>query len=151
MSDIYDIDFVEWSERQAELLRRVAAGEAVNEPPDWLNIAEEIGSLGKNQGRELASRIGVILVHLIKLQASPATEPRAGRRETIRRERDEIEQLLADAPSLRERVPAVIERMIPRARTRAAEALADNGETPQADPGLIAYAADQVLGDWLPE
>jgi hypothetical protein len=32
MSDLYGDDILLWSERQAELLRRVAAGEPVNEP-----------------------------------------------------------------------------------------------------------------------
>ena len=42
MSD-YDSDIVEWSEHQAGLLRRRAAGELVNDAElDWSNIAEEI-------------------------------------------------------------------------------------------------------------
>jgi hypothetical protein len=150
MSVLYDIDLVEWSERQADLLRRVAAGEAVNEKPDWTNIAEEIDALGKNQGRELSSRIAAILVHLIKLEASPATEPRAGWRETVRHQRDEIERLLADAPSLRARIPAIIARELAGARNRATAALADNGEAPRTEPAQLAYTEDQVVCDWLP-
>ncbi len=150
MSDLYDIDLVEWSERQADLLRRVAAGEPVNEPPDWMNIAEEIDALGKNQGRELSSRIAVILLHLMKLEASPAQEPRAGWRETIRLQRDEIERLLADAPSLRARIPAIVAREIAGARNRTAAALADNGEMPRTEPAQLAFTEDQVVGDWLP-
>ncbi len=43
MSDLYDADIVTWSERQADLLRRRAAGELVNDAEmDWSNIAEEI-------------------------------------------------------------------------------------------------------------
>jgi hypothetical protein len=45
MNDLYDADILTWSERQAELLRRVAAGESVNESPDWPNIIEEIESV----------------------------------------------------------------------------------------------------------
>jgi hypothetical protein len=46
MSD-YDTDILLWSERQAELLRRRAAGELDNEAAlDWPNIAEEIESVG---------------------------------------------------------------------------------------------------------
>src|ERR1700709_1688639 len=72
----YDEDLVVWSEHQAALLRRRAAGEVVNEAVvDWPNIAEKIESLGKAQSRELASRIAAVMLHLMKLQASPATEP----------------------------------------------------------------------------
>jgi hypothetical protein len=150
MTGLYDTDLVEWSERQADLLRRVAAGEKVNEPPDWMNIAEEIAALGKNQGRELSTRIAVILLHLMKLEASPAAEPRAGWRDTIRQQRDEIERLLADAPSLRARIPAVVAREIVGAWTRAAASLADNRETPRIDPAQLVYSEQQVTGDWLP-
>ena len=46
MNDLYDEDFVAWSERQAALLRRRAAGELVNDAEiDWTNVAEEIEAL----------------------------------------------------------------------------------------------------------
>ena len=42
-SDLYDTDILLWSERQADLLRRHAARERVNDASiDWPNIAEEI-------------------------------------------------------------------------------------------------------------
>jgi hypothetical protein len=48
MSD-YDTDILTWSERQAALLRRRAAGELINDADlDWSNIAEEIEDVGKN-------------------------------------------------------------------------------------------------------
>jgi len=92
----------------------------------------------------------VILEHLIKLAASQASEPRAVWRATIRRERGEIETLLEDAPSLRTRVPGVIQNKIARARANAAAALADSGEVPRCDIGSINYSADELLGDWMP-
>src|ERR1700688_1472736 len=52
----YDTDVVAWSERQAELLRRRAAGELVNDAElDWLNIAEEIDSVGSEQRHAVQS------------------------------------------------------------------------------------------------
>ena len=42
----YNEDFVVWSKRQAGLLRRVAAGEAVDEAPDWPNLIQEIEGFG---------------------------------------------------------------------------------------------------------
>jgi hypothetical protein len=150
MNDLYEIDTAAWSEQQAELLRRVAAGERPNIAPDWTNIAEEIESLGKTQARELASRVTVIMVHLFKLKVSPAPEPRAGWRATVRREREEIEQLLADAPSLRARVSAIIAEKTTRTRAEAEASLADNGETARRSIADITITEAQVLGDWLP-
>ncbi len=41
-----------WSERQAELLRRRAAGELVNDADiDWPNVAEEIEDVGRSYTR----------------------------------------------------------------------------------------------------
>ena len=51
MTDLYDTDILLWSERQRDPLKRVAAGEAVNETPDWPNIIEEIDrSIRSNHG-----------------------------------------------------------------------------------------------------
>jgi Domain of unknown function DUF29 len=84
MSD-YDTDTLLWSERQADLLRRIAAGEQVNAQVDWENVAEAIDSVGKSQRIALASHVGVVLEHLMKLEASPAIESRRGWEETVRR------------------------------------------------------------------
>jgi hypothetical protein len=150
MSD-YDTDLLAWSEQQAALLKRRAAGELVNEAAlDWANIAEEIESLGKNQGRELSSRIATILLHLMKLQASPAAAPRAGWIDTVLEQRGEITRLLADAPSLRRRIPVVIAEETDLARRRAHAALAAYGEQPRLDPDAITYTEAQTLGPWLP-
>jgi Domain of unknown function DUF29 len=151
MSDLYDTDILLWSEQQAGLLRRLAAGEHINDSADWQNIAEEIEALGKSQARELASRIATVLEHLIKLEASPAADPRAGWRSTIRRERREIERLLADAPSLRPTVSAVIERELASAREAVRDDLADRREQPRLDMATLSYTAEQALGTWLPD
>ena len=46
MSDLYDTDILLWSKRQADLLRRHAAGERLNSADlDWTNIAGEIDSM----------------------------------------------------------------------------------------------------------
>ncbi|WP_428487199.1 DUF29 family protein [Rhodopila sp.] len=52
MTSLYDEDILLWSERQRDLLRRVAAGEPVNEAPDWPNIIEEVESVGRSPSIE---------------------------------------------------------------------------------------------------
>jgi hypothetical protein len=146
----YDADLVLWAKDQARALRK-AAQARLNLPIDWENVAEEIESLGKSQGRELASRIGVILVHLMKLQATSTSEPRAGWRETIIAQRGEISRLIDDSPSLRQAVDGVIAREMPGAAYQASTAIKDHGETPRNDLNTVSYAAEQVLGDWFPD
>jgi branched-subunit amino acid aminotransferase/4-amino-4-deoxychorismate lyase len=145
----YDGDLVLWAEDQARALRD-AARARINLPIDWQNVAEEIEALGKSQRRELASRIRTVLVHLMKLQASPATEPHAGWRATIRRERAEIETLLRDSPSLGPTIPAVIVSESATASRIATADLADFGEPPKTDLAQTQYEPEQVLGDWFP-
>jgi hypothetical protein len=146
----YDGDLVLWAEDQARALRK-ARQARINLPIDWENVAEEIESLGKSQGRELASRIGVILVHLMKLQATPTPEPRAGWRETIIAQRNEIRRLIDDSPSLRQAVDGIIATEMPGAAYQASTAIKDHGETPRIDLSAVSYAAEQVLGDWFPD
>lgn len=144
----YDGDLVLWAEDQARALRD-AARARINLPIDWHNVAEEIEALGKSQGRELASRIRTVLVHLIKLQASPAIEPQPGWRATIRRERAEIETLLRDSPSLRPTVPAVVAAETATASRIAAADMTDFGEQPKIDLTKSLYTPEQVLKDWF--
>jgi hypothetical protein len=146
MSELYDDDIVLWSERQAALLRRRAAGELLNDDElDWPNLAEEIESFGKRDAREMASRITTILIHLIKLEVSAATEPRAGWRNTILTQQSELQLLLRDAPSLRDRVPAVIADQLDMARKRAVAELASHGERVIVDLGPITFTPGQVV------
>ena len=71
MSDLYDDDILIWSEHQAELLRRVAAGEPLNEPPDWANIIEELEDVGRSELRSCRSLLRQALRHMLKAEAWP--------------------------------------------------------------------------------
>jgi hypothetical protein len=52
----YGTDILLWSERQADLLRRRAAGDLVNDTElDWANIAEEIADVGASQLAQVRS------------------------------------------------------------------------------------------------
>lgn len=146
----YDTDFVAWAEHQSALLRQLAAGEAISETLDWAHLAEEVEALGRSQVRNLTSHIQAILEPLIKLAVSPSITPYADWRSAIRRERGEIEDMLADAPSLRPRLATLIAGRLDRARLAVRSDFADRGETPRLDPASLSYTVDQVLGPWLP-
>ena len=71
MSD-YDTDILTWSERQAALLRRRAAGELINDAElDWSNIAEEIEDVGSNRLHAVESLLVQALRHMLKAEAWP--------------------------------------------------------------------------------
>ncbi len=68
--DLYHRDFVAWSEAQAERLRRLAAGERVNDL-DWANVIEEIETLGRSEVQAVESLLLQALVHAMKVAAWP--------------------------------------------------------------------------------
>jgi hypothetical protein len=94
MSDLYDNDIMLWSEHQAALLRRRAAGEIVNDKElDWPNIAEEIEDVGKSLLHSVQSHLVLALLHDLKAEAWPRSrdvshwraEARIHRRDARRR------------------------------------------------------------------
>ena len=150
--ELYDQDFLRWTEQQAMALRRAA--KESNLPLDWENLAEEIESLGKSLRRELSSQIRRVLRHLFKLEASPADRPRAGWRATITAARADIAEVLEQAPSLRREVAEMVGKQARIAAELAAADLTGHGEAADAVwAGLEkgGFTADQVLGDWCPE
>ncbi len=65
----YDADIVAWANEQAWLVRNRKF-----ELLDIQHIAEEIEDVGKSEQRELASRMAVLLCHLLKWQYQPARQ-----------------------------------------------------------------------------
>ena len=75
MGSLYDADILLWSEQQADLLRRLACGERVNDAVDWENLIEEVGDVGRSEFNSVASLLEVGLTHLLLAHASPRPEP----------------------------------------------------------------------------
>jgi Domain of unknown function DUF29 len=147
----YDTDVAAWSEPQAELLRRRAAGKRVNEAEfDWTNIAAEIHDVGAAERYRLAQRIGTVLEHLVRLSASPAADLRNGWKATIRNARRDMARTLKDSPSLSREVAAMVAEETPGAREDAAASLAGHGETPLVDIAALTFTEDQMIGPGLP-
>jgi len=68
--DLYHRDFVAWSQAQADRLRRLAAGERVNDL-DWPNLIEEVEDLGRSQVQAVESLLVQALIHAMKMAAWP--------------------------------------------------------------------------------
>ena len=78
MNDLYDEDVLLWSEQQAALLRRLAAGERVNEQIDWENVIDEVESVGSEQLHAVESFLVQALTHMLKAEAWPLARADVG-------------------------------------------------------------------------
>ena len=91
----YKDDVIAWSNEQVRLIREGRLSEL-----DLENIAEEIADVGKSEKRELASRIAVLLGHLLKWQFQPEFRGASWAR-TIKEQRNGIQRALKKTPSLK--------------------------------------------------
>jgi hypothetical protein len=91
----YDEDIAAWATEQARLIRARQFDRL-----DIEHIADEIDDVGKSEKRELASRMAVLLVHLLKWQFQP--DRRGSRWEvSIRHQREGLALALKVTPSLK--------------------------------------------------
>ena len=143
--ELYQEDFYVWTQRQAELLRARRYDEL-----DLEHLIEEVEDLGGAARKSVRSRARTIIEHLLKLQHSPAVDPRPNWRDTVRAQRDDLRDDLT--PTLRRELDQDLEELYARARQRAEGSMRDHGEHSAANalPGTCPYTADQVVGDWLP-
>ena len=141
-TDAYDADFYAWTQEQAGLLRSGRLAEA-----DIAHIAEEIESLGQAEKRELVSRLTVLLLHLRTWRFQPNLRGRSWRL-TIKEQRKEVLNHLADNPSLQSRTKEAMAAAYDLAIIKAArETAMDEEEFPAACP----WTFEQATSDFWPE
>jgi hypothetical protein len=148
MQRLYDEDFYAWTQAQARELRRFAEARP-NLPLDLPHLAEEIRDLGKEQRNALRSLVRHILVHLLLLRFSPASEPRRGWKAEVTAARaDAADRMTA---TLHRGLQRELPRLYVHAQNMARLKLEDHGE-PTDLPETCPFRLAQVLDDgWFPE
>lgn len=134
----YQQDFHGWIERNVALLR---AGRLTD--IDAEHIAEELESMGKQDPRQLRSRLQVLVAHLLKWAYQPERQNKSWLA-TMDHQRDEIEALLLDSPSLRPLLSDALEQIYQKARRDAAR---ETGLSPTQFPHRCPYDVDDILRD----
>jgi hypothetical protein len=144
-AQLYERDFYAWAKAQAELLR---AGQYSD--LDLEHLIDEVDDLGESLKRSARSRIRTIIEHLLKLEHSPARDPRAGWYDTILAQRSDLADELT--ASIRREVEPALAELYDRARQTAAASLRNHGERAAADalPQACPYTLDQITNEWLP-
>jgi hypothetical protein len=93
--DDYEQDFYAWTQRQAQLLAQKRFAEL-----DYDNLREEIEDLGKNEKREIESRLIVLCSYLLKWIYQPDHRSSSWRG-SIALARREIKRTIRKNPSLK--------------------------------------------------
>jgi hypothetical protein len=138
----YDVDFLAWLERQAELLRAKQF-----ERLDLEHLIEEIDAMAGQLKRELAHRLEILLLHLLKFKYSP-THVSNGWRGTVSEQRRRIKRLLKQMPSLRNLVDEYLEDVYDDAVDGAA---AETGLPKATFPKTPPFTPQQIFDpDYLP-
>ena len=137
---LYERDALAWAERQAGLLRRLAAGELLNEPVDWAHVIEEVADVGLSELRACQSLLMQALAHLLKLRAW--LDSRA-----VAHWRGETAVFLAGArrsftPSMRQRID--LGELYADA-LYGVRAGADDAGQPRALPDACPFALDELI------
>ena len=138
----YDQDVVAWASEQARLIRTGQFDKL-----DVEHIADEIEDVGKSEKRELASRMAVLLAHLLKWQFQPARQSKRWQR-TIKEQRKSLALHLGEVPSLKTTLQdrRWLDAVWADAVTKAIE---DTGL--ENFPDVCPWPVENVLDDgWLP-
>jgi hypothetical protein len=145
LAGLYDEDFLEWTRRNAELLR---AGQV--RQSDIEHIAEEIEYLGKQDLRELHRRARALLAHLLVGQLQPAKHAdwRLG---PITEERIWLDGLVEQSPSLKiklaEELPVYYAEAV-----RLAMAMSRTAVGRERFPAECPFTVEQILDpEFLPQ
>jgi hypothetical protein len=141
--ELYNVDFLEWTQRTAQLLREGRFKEV-----DVEHVAEEIEDIGKRDLKEVNSRLQVVLVHLLKWKWQPRRRS-VSWRSTLVTQRVEIDAELQDSPSLHRRMRETLQRTYQGAVKRAA---VETGLPPSTFPHACPFSIEQALDtEFLPD
>ncbi len=148
---LYEKDFYAWTRQQAKALRALARTRP-NVPVDWQHLIEEVEALGRSERHAVESLLETVIEHLLKLQFSPAAEPRRGWITTVWRSRRELQRRLT--PSLRRHLQRQLQHHWQAGREAARFALELHGEGEAAArlPQHCPWTLKQLLDpDFWPE
>ena len=139
---LYERDALLWSEQQAGLLRRLAAGERVIDAVDWPNLIEEVEAMGRSELRACESLLQQALLHVLKLGLWPDSRAAGHWRGEIMAALDDAQR--AFTPSMRQRID--LDSLYAGA-SRRARVLSDESGPPGPVAEACPLALDELLAD----
>jgi hypothetical protein len=138
-SQQHDIDFYQWTQEQAALLRTMSRDSC---PLDLDNLAEEIEDMGRDEIRELSNLLRQTMTHLLKIVIDPNTASAAHWfDEIITFQGDAV---LAFSPGLKQRID--LEKIWRVACNGATRSLEKHGVAVPLLPENCPLSLDDLLG-----
>jgi len=111
----YERDVYSWTQEQARFIR-----EGCWDLVDRQNVAEEIESLGRTEFNRLESALRVLLLHMLKWDHQTSRRSRSWAL-SIKQQRLEMTDVLADNPGLRPRTAEAVRRAYRKALLQASK------------------------------
>ncbi|MDQ5920594.1 MAG: hypothetical protein QG673_650 [Pseudomonadota bacterium] len=136
--NLYQEDFYAWTQEQANLVKLKAFDKL-----DIVNLFEEIECMGKREKRELASRLEVLLMHLLKWKYQHEEQSKSWQR-TIREQRHQIKMVIKDNPSLKSVINEYMVDAYSYARVSAAD---ESGVFLKNFPVQCEWGITQILDE----
>jgi hypothetical protein len=142
-SDLYDSDVVTWAEQQAAVLRRMAAGERINDQVDWENVIEEVESVGRSEVETVTSLLINVMDHKLRLLGWPDHV-------AVNHWRHEIRPWLARIAKRHRasmHIEAEMAALFRIARLDTDAHMLDAGPSPVALPDACPWTLDELLAE----
>ncbi len=139
---LYEKDFNLWIEQTINSLQN---GDLTN--LDRENLIEEIKAMGNSDKRETFSRLKVLLMHLLKWQYQPQNRT-ASWLNTIDEQREQLELILKDSPSLK----SSFQEILSDCYQKAIRAAVNEMNFPRKTfPSKCPFTPEQILNpDYFP-
>ncbi len=143
LSQLYETDFNLWIEQTVNYLKK---GDL--DALDLENLIEEISDMGRNNRREVFSRLKVLLMHLLKWKCQPEKRTNSWIN-TIDEQREQLELILKDSPSLK----PYLKQIFPECYQKAVRSAVNETNLPKKTfPVDCPFTQEQVLDmDYFPQ
>ena len=135
-SPLYETDFMDWLTQQ-----KLALASQDITALDWENLAEELDSMGISEKNELKNRLIILLTHLLKWQYQ-SSKRSISWFTTIANQRDDLQDLLNEKPSLKQYIPDISHKAYRNARR---EASAETGLVLSTFSEICPYDIQEIL------
>lgn len=138
MKNLYEQDFYQWTQKNAQLLREGRLSEI-----DTANLIEELEIMGRSEKRAFVNHLAVLIAHLLKWERQPGLRSKSWRY-TIREQRIQVGDILDDNPSFKQSLDEMLSKAYRKAIVLAVK---ETGLDEETFPSTCLYGFGKVLDE----